>query len=50
MDLEVEDQLESASIKLFDFIYREVDRGKYIVSILFDFSKAFDSGKQACTV
>lgn len=35
--------VETASINLFDYIYSEVDRGKYTVAILFDLSKAFDS-------
>ena len=34
---------ESASAKMFDFVYRELDNGKYVVTILFDLSKAFDS-------
>ena len=34
---------ESASAKLFEFVYNEVDKGNYVVTILFDLSKAFDS-------
>ena len=35
--------IESASAKLFEFVYKELDCGKYIMTILFDLSKAFDS-------
>ena len=34
---------ESASAKLFEFVCNKVDKGNYVVTILFDLSKAFDS-------
>lgn len=34
---------ESAAAKMFEHVYRELDKGRYVVSIFFDLSKAFDS-------
>ena len=39
--------VETASTSLFNFIYREVDSGNFVVSIQFDLSKAFDSVNKA---
>ena len=35
--------VESASSKLFDFVYKELGSGKYIATLLLDLSKAFNS-------
>lgn len=34
--------IETASIQLYEYIYGQIDQGKYVVSIFFDLSKAFD--------
>lgn len=35
--------VETASYRLLDYIYSELDRGDYVVTIMFDLSKAFDT-------
>ena len=35
--------IETASYHLFDFVYQELDKGRYVMSLMFDLSRAFDT-------